>query len=68
MDEKGNVRYFAEPQFHGDRLRPKEEILVCRLFSYNDLKSRFEGLGHEFNSYRFWSRTYGILAVTVGRT
>ena len=61
MDDNGQVEYFAEPQFHSDPLRPDEGALVYRLFSFNDLKQRFEGLGHEFKSYRFWSESLGIL-------
>ena len=51
--------YFAEPQFHAD-LRP-EGILVYRLFCYRDMKQRFEGMGHQFKSYRFWSESLGIV-------
>ncbi len=61
MDERGTIQYFAEPQFHGDPIRPEEGILVYRLFSFNDMKQRFESLGHEFKSYRFWSKALGIL-------
>jgi SAM-dependent methyltransferase len=60
IDEQGNVRHFAEPQFHGDPLRP-EGILVYRLFSFNDMKHRFEAMGHQFKSYRFWSESLGIV-------
>jgi hypothetical protein len=61
IDEQGQVRYFSEPQYHGDPIRPSEGILVYRLFSFNDLKHRFETMGHEFKSYRFWSESLGIL-------
>jgi SAM-dependent methyltransferase len=61
MDEKGTVEHLAEPQFHDDRLRPDEGILVYRLFSFNDLKERFGAMGHEFKSTRFWSKSLGIL-------
>jgi len=61
VDEHGNVRHFAEPQFHLDSLRPQEGILVYRIFSFNDLKQRFEAMGHQFRSYRFWSESLGIL-------
>ena len=61
VDEHGKVRHFAEPQFHGDPLRPQEGILVYRIFSFNDLKQRFEAMGHEFKSHRFWSEALGIL-------
>jgi hypothetical protein len=57
----GKIQYFAEPQYHSDPIRPAEGILVYRLFSFNDLKRRFESLGHEFTSYRFWSQRVGIL-------
>jgi SAM-dependent methyltransferase len=74
IDEHGKLRYFAEPQYHGDPIRPTEGILVYRLFSFNDLKHRFEAMGHEFKSYRFWSESLGILgsdcwahAVTKGK-
>jgi SAM-dependent methyltransferase len=60
IDDQGNLRYFAEPQFHGDPLRP-EGILVYRLFSFNDMKQRFEDMGHQFQSYRFWSESLGIV-------
>jgi SAM-dependent methyltransferase len=60
IDEQGKIRHFAEPQFHSDPLRP-EGILVYRLFSFNDLKQRFEAMGHEFKSYRFWSDSLGII-------
>ncbi len=61
IDENGQMRHFAEPQYHGDPIRPSEGILVYRLFSYNDLKQRFESMGHQFKSYRFWSESLGIL-------
>jgi SAM-dependent methyltransferase len=61
IDDAGQIRYFAEAQYHGDPIRPSEGILVYRLFSYNDLKQRFESMGHEFKSYRFWSEPLGIL-------
>jgi SAM-dependent methyltransferase len=60
VDEEGNTRYFAEPQFHLDPLRP-EGALVYRIFSFNGMKQRFEAMGHEFKSYRFWSESLGIL-------
>ncbi|HEX8422348.1 MAG TPA: methyltransferase domain-containing protein, partial [Pyrinomonadaceae bacterium] len=41
----GEHKYFAEPQYHGDPVRPEEGILVYRIFSHRDLKQRFEGLG-----------------------
>ena len=58
--ENGNTRYLAEPQYHDDPLRP-EGALVFRIFSFNDMKQRFESMGHEFKSYRFWSESLGIL-------
>jgi SAM-dependent methyltransferase/glycosyltransferase involved in cell wall biosynthesis len=61
IDEQGKLRHFAEPQYHGDPIRPSEGILVYRLFSFNDLKERFESMEHEFKSYRFWSESLGIL-------
>lgn len=61
IDEQGNQRYFAEPQYHGDPIRPDEGILVYRLFSFRDLKERFEELGCDFKTYRFWSKSLGIL-------
>ena len=61
IDQPGQVRYFTEPQYHGDPLRPNEGILVYRLFSFNDLRQRFESMGHEFKCYRFWSEGLGIL-------
>jgi len=61
VDEHGQIRHFAEPQYHGDPIRPDKGILVYRLFSFNDLKQRFESMGHEFKSYRFWSEPLGIL-------
>ena len=57
----GKIQYLAEPQYHSDPIRPAEGILVYRLFSFNDLKRRFESLGHDFKSYRFWSQRVGIL-------
>jgi len=60
LDEHGNTRYLAEPQFHLDPLRP-EGALVYRVFAFNDMKRRFEAMGHEFKSYRFWSESVGIL-------
>jgi SAM-dependent methyltransferase len=62
MDESWQIRYLAEPQFHLDRLRP-EEVPVYRIFSYNDLKKRFEAMGSEFISYRFWSKLLGMATV-----
>lgn len=61
MDEHGTIEYLAEPQYHGDPIRPDEGILVYRLFSFNDMKQRFESMGHVFKSYRFWSKALGIL-------
>lgn len=61
LDETGELKHYAEPQYHGDPLRQDEGILVYRLFSYNDLKRRFEELGCSFTTYRFWSKALGIL-------
>lgn len=60
-DGAGGIRYHAEPQYHGDPVRPEEGVLVYRIFSFGDLKRRFEGLGCRFKTYRFWSKTLGIL-------
>lgn len=57
----GEIQYFAEPQYHGDPVRPDEGILVYRLFSFRDLRQRFEALGCTFRSYRFWSKALGII-------
>lgn len=57
----GELKHFAEPQYHGDPLRPEEGILVFRIFSHLDLKERFEGLGCDFKTYRLWSKALGIL-------
>lgn len=57
----GEIRHFAEPQYHGDPIRPEEGILVYRVFAFNDLKRRFESLGCRFRTYRFWSKSLGIL-------
>jgi glycosyltransferase involved in cell wall biosynthesis len=61
LNADGKIQYLTEPQYHSDPLRPAEGILVYRLFSFKDLKQRFERLGHEFRSYRFWSQRVGIL-------
>jgi len=61
VDNAGEVRHFAPPQYHEDPLRPQEGALVFRLFSFADMKHRFEAMGHEFTSYRFWSKALGIL-------
>ena len=61
VNETGEINYLAEPQYHGDPLRPDEGILVYRIFSFNDLKQRFEGLRCEFKTYRFWSKALGVL-------
>ena len=61
LNADGKIQYLAEPQYHSDPIRPAEGILVYRLFSFKDLKQRFESLGHEFKSYRFWSQRVGIL-------
>jgi len=60
VDENGATRYFAEPHFHNDPLRP-EGILVYRIFSFGGMKRRFEGMGHEFKTFRLWSKELGIL-------
>ncbi|HLL71597.1 MAG TPA: methyltransferase domain-containing protein [Pyrinomonadaceae bacterium] len=61
LDEAGEIKYHAEPQYHGDPIRPEEGILVYRLFSYRDLRRRFEELGCTFTTYRLWSKALGIL-------
>ena len=61
LDENGNLKHLLEPAYHGDPLRPEEGILVFRVFSFNDLKRRFEDLGSQFKTYRFWSKSLGIL-------
>jgi SAM-dependent methyltransferase len=79
LGANGELRHFAEPQYHGDPLRPDEGILVFRIFSHRDLKRRFEGLGCDFKTYRLWSKALGILgsngwvhvvrkAATIGET
>jgi SAM-dependent methyltransferase len=60
QDEHGKINFLAEPQYHGDPLR-SEGSLVFRIFSYNELKSRFENSGCTTHFYRFWSKTLGIL-------
>jgi SAM-dependent methyltransferase len=61
VNEKGETVFFAEPQYHGDPLRPEEGILVYRIFSFNDLKERFNALECDFTTFRFWSSALGIL-------
>jgi SAM-dependent methyltransferase len=61
LDEAGEVRHYAEPQYHGDPVRPEEGILVYRLFSYHDLRRRFEELNCKLTTYRLWSKPLGIL-------
>ncbi|HJR09523.1 MAG TPA: class I SAM-dependent methyltransferase [Pyrinomonadaceae bacterium] len=61
LDEAGEIKHYAEPQYHGDPVRPEEGILVYRLFSYHDLRRRFEELNCAFKSYRLWSKALGIL-------
>jgi SAM-dependent methyltransferase len=61
LDDMGAIRYYADPQYHGDPVRPEEGILVYRLFSYRELKQRFTALGCHFETYRYWSKTLGIL-------
>lgn len=61
LDEHGQIRYYAEPQYHGDPVRPEEGILVFRIFSMRELKQRFEDLECRFQSYRFWSKSLGML-------
>jgi SAM-dependent methyltransferase len=60
VDEFGNTRHLSEPQFHEDPLRPGG-ALVYRVFTFHDLKQRFESMECEFKSYRFWSESVGIL-------
>jgi SAM-dependent methyltransferase len=61
VDEAGSIKHLSEPQYHGDPVRPDQGILVYRIFSFNDLKERFESLGCSFLTYRFWSKSLGIL-------
>lgn len=61
LDEAGEIKHHAEPQYHGDPVRPEEGILVYRLFSYHDLRHRFEELNCTFTTYRLWSKALGIL-------
>lgn len=50
-----------EPLYHFDPVRPDEGVLVYRLFSFYDLEQRFTDLGCVFTTYRFWSKTLGVL-------
>jgi len=60
MQADGTIVHFGEPQYHGDPKRA-EGILAYRIFSVRALQRRFEALGCEFLTYRFWSKSRGIL-------
>ena len=57
----GSIDHLADPQYHEDPVRPDEGVLVYRIFSFSDMKKRFESSGHQFKSFRFWSKPLGIL-------
>jgi SAM-dependent methyltransferase len=59
--DDGTVEHLAEPQYHGDPLRPGEGILVYRIFTHRRLKERFEALGCTYETFRMWSPGMGIL-------
>jgi len=56
----GDILYHRPPIYHEDPIRP-EGALVFRVFSQPDLRRRFEEFGCEFESYRIWSKTLGII-------
>ncbi len=61
--ENGQVKHLEEPQYHGDPMRPKEGILVFRIFSEGGLMSRFAELGADFNTYHIFDEASGIISV-----
>jgi hypothetical protein len=54
------LEHFAEPIYHGDRLRP-EGVLVFRIFSVRQMTERFRDLGATCTNYRLWSKGYGLM-------
>ena len=61
--ENGQVKHLEEPQYHGDPVRPKEGILVFRIFSEGGLMARFAELGAEFTTYHIFDEASGIISV-----
>jgi SAM-dependent methyltransferase len=60
LGEDGTICHFSEPVYHHDPLRP-EGALAFRIFSVSGLKRRFEAMGCSLTTYRFWSKTHGIM-------
>lgn len=56
----GSVLFHGPPVYHGDPYRP-EGILAYRIFSILGMERRFAALGCALQTYRFWSKRYGIL-------
>ncbi len=60
-EKKGKIIYHQKPQYHGDPVRPEDGILVYRIFSYIDLKKRFEKLKCNYQCYELYSDELGII-------
>lgn len=57
----GELVLHGPAQYHGDPLRPEQGALVYRLFAHAALERRFRAAGCSFATYRFWSKTFGII-------
>lgn len=60
--ENGQVKHLLAPQYHGDPIRPKDGILVYRIFSERELRERFKDLGADFHTYNIYDESAGIIS------
>jgi SAM-dependent methyltransferase len=60
IDESGQIKYLADPEYHTDSLRPGEGILVYRIFSL-EMMVKLSELGFFTNMYHLYNPFLGIL-------
>ena len=60
IDESGQIKYLADPEYHTDILRPGEGILVYRIFSL-EMMVKLSELGFFTNMYHLYNPFLGIL-------
>lgn len=58
--DDGQVEHFAEPEYHGDPVRPEEGALVFTIFGL-EMVVRLSSLGFRVTVHRLHSLRYGIL-------
>lgn len=62
LDDNGEIKHLAEPEYHQDPVRPEEGALVYTIFGL-EMVVRLSRLGFNVTVHRLHSLRYGILGV-----